>query len=104
MGNTERPVEGRPDQDEQAALIRRTGNGPTVDNEQQLLEARFGAPDMAGTYHGSDAPAVGVDQGAGALLEEREVIPGEPLPPVPDSAYGPDSVPLPEAPKGGEQA
>ncbi|WP_329032270.1 hypothetical protein OIE71_04815 [Streptomyces sp. NBC_01725] len=101
MGDTERPVEGRPDQDEQAALIRRTGNGPTVSDEQQLLAARFGPADMAGTFHGSDAPAE-ADQGEGALIE-REAVPGEPLPPVPDSAYGPDSVPLPEVPKGGEQ-
>ncbi|MFE2747306.1 hypothetical protein ACFXKX_23760 [Streptomyces scopuliridis] len=103
MGHIERPVEGRPDQEEQARLIRRTGNGPTVDDEQQLLAARFGAPDMAGTYRGSDAPGDGVDQGEGALVE-REAVPGEALPPVPDSAYGPDSVALPEAPKGGESA
>lgn len=32
------------------------------------------------------------------LLPEREATPGEPLPPVPDEAYGPDSVPLDDAP------
>ncbi|MFJ3249068.1 hypothetical protein [Streptomyces sp. NPDC086782] len=31
----------------------------------------------------------------GAGLPEREGIPGEPLPPVPDEAYRPDSTPLP---------
>ncbi|EST22763.1 hypothetical protein [Streptomyces niveus] len=101
MGDIERPVEGRPDQEEQARLIRRTGNGPTVVDEQKLLTARFGAPDMAGTYHGSDAPAVGDSEGE---LVEREAVPGEPLPPVPDSAYPADSVALPDAPKGGESA
>lgn len=37
----------------------------------------------------------------------REAVPGEPLPPVPESAYGPDAVPLDfapldDAPTGGE--
>lgn len=31
----------------------------------------------------------------GALLDERTAVPGEPLPELPESAYGPDSVPLP---------
>ncbi|MFJ9468318.1 hypothetical protein [Streptomyces caniferus] len=57
MGQEERPVEGRPDQEEQARLIRRTGNGPTVENEEALLRERFGAPDMAGVFHTSDADA-----------------------------------------------
>ncbi|WP_329151197.1 hypothetical protein OIU91_28315 [Streptomyces sp. NBC_01456] len=55
MGQEERPVEGRPDQEEQARLIRRTGNGPTVENEEALLRERFGPPDMAGVFHTSDA-------------------------------------------------
>ncbi|WP_405674911.1 hypothetical protein OG292_03315 [Streptomyces sp. NBC_01511] len=103
MGDIERPVEGRPDQEEQARLIRRTGNGPTVGDEQELLAARFGAPDMAGTYRGSDAPGDGVDQDEGVLVD-REAVPGEALPPVPDSAYGADSVALPDAQKEGGQA
>lgn len=57
MGDTPRPVDGRPDQYEQAQLIRRTGNGPTVDGEEELLRERFGTPDMAGVYRGTDAPA-----------------------------------------------
>lgn len=57
MGQEERPVEGRPDQEEQARLIRRTGNGPTVENEEALLRERFGPPDMAGVFHTSDAAA-----------------------------------------------
>ncbi|GGX01841.1 hypothetical protein [Streptomyces chryseus] len=57
MSKTARPVEGEPDQEQQAQLIRPTGNGPTVDDEQQLLAARFGDPDMSGVYRGSDAPA-----------------------------------------------
>ncbi|MFI2434642.1 C2H2-type zinc finger protein [Streptomyces sp. NPDC018693] len=32
----------------------------------------------------------------GAALPEREGIPGQPLPPVPDEAYPPDAEPLPE--------
>lgn len=31
-------------------------------------------------------------------VEEREAVPGEPLPPVPDWAYPPDAVPLPDGP------
>ncbi|MEU5834479.1 hypothetical protein ABZ820_12515 [Streptomyces diacarni] len=42
--------------------------------------------------------------------EVREAVPGQPLPPVPEAAYGPDAVPLPapglvepeEAPAGGD--
>jgi hypothetical protein len=84
MGKTPRPVDGVPDQERQALLVRATGNGPSVENEEQLLTDRFGTPDMAGTYRSSDAPAD----------EMREAVAGDVLPPVPDSAYGPDSVPL----------
>ncbi|RPK74446.1 hypothetical protein [Streptomyces sp. ADI95-17] len=62
MGN-ERPVPDQlGDQDEQAQHLIRTGNGPTVDDEQALLAAQHGAPDMAGFYVG---PEVG-DQVAAA--------------------------------------
>ncbi|MFD0772656.1 hypothetical protein ACFQZ2_01825 [Streptomonospora algeriensis] len=37
-------------QDEQAALIRRTDNGPTEENEEALLAEEFGEPDAAGLY------------------------------------------------------
>ncbi|GGQ81377.1 hypothetical protein [Streptomyces flaveolus] len=51
MGDTERPIPERlGDQEEQAAHLTRTGNGPTVDDEQQLLAEVHGAPDMAGNY------------------------------------------------------
>ncbi|MFC9382786.1 hypothetical protein ACFT0G_30950, partial [Streptomyces sp. NPDC057020] len=30
----------------------------------------------------------------GPLLSEQEAVPGEPLPELPDTAYGPDAVPL----------
>ncbi|WP_327725716.1 hypothetical protein [Streptomyces europaeiscabiei] len=62
MGDTARPVEGRPDQDEQARLITRTGNGPTVDDEVELLEAEYGPADMAGVFSRSSAPAADGDQ------------------------------------------
>jgi hypothetical protein len=62
MGDTARPIPERlGDQEEQAAHLLRTGNGPTVDNEEELLAEAYGAPDMAGFYSGSevavDAPA-----------------------------------------------
>ncbi|MGW2708084.1 hypothetical protein ACWC4J_03675 [Streptomyces sp. NPDC001356] len=53
MGDTDRPIPERlGDQDEQAAHLVRTGNGPTVDNEADLLAEQYGAPDMAGHYVG----------------------------------------------------
>lgn len=58
MGDIARPVEGRPDQDEQALLITRTGNGPTVENEVELLEAEYGPADMSGVFPGSGEPVV----------------------------------------------
>ncbi|MFJ3587545.1 hypothetical protein ACIQUY_29185 [Streptomyces sp. NPDC090231] len=68
MGD-ERPIPERlGDQHEQAQHLRRTGNGPTVENETALLAAQHGAPDMAGYYTGpelvdqDDEPAVPVDQ------------------------------------------
>ncbi|MFB6875657.1 hypothetical protein [Streptomyces sp. NPDC056323] len=54
MGN-ERPVPDRlGDQAEQAQHLTRTGNGPTVDDEQALLAAQHGTPDMAGYYTGPE--------------------------------------------------
>ncbi|ESU46504.1 hypothetical protein K7395_24670 [Streptomyces filamentosus] len=55
MSQEERPVEGQPDQEEQAALLRRTDNGPTVDIEEELLRERFGTPDMTGVFATPDA-------------------------------------------------
>lgn len=47
----ERPIPERlGDQQEQAQHLRRTGNGPTVDNETELLAAVHGPADMAGYY------------------------------------------------------
>jgi len=40
-------------------------------------------------------PADTVQDAAPPVLPEREAVPGEPLPELPESAYGPDSVPLP---------
>ncbi|MFG3140750.1 hypothetical protein ACGFZA_31665 [Streptomyces sp. NPDC048211] len=70
MGD-ERPIPERlGDQHEQAQHLRRTGNGPTVDNEAELLAAVHGTPDMAGFYVGpgfvdgitTDEPAMPVAQ------------------------------------------
>ena len=57
MGDTERPIPERDGgQEEQAAHLTRTGNGPTVDNEVELLAAEYGPADMSG-YHSLPAPA-----------------------------------------------
>jgi hypothetical protein len=62
MGDTARPVEGRPDQVEQAHLITRTGNGPTVEDEVELLAAEYGPADMAGVFSRPSAPPADADQ------------------------------------------
>ncbi|MFD5838233.1 hypothetical protein ACFWHV_32490 [Streptomyces collinus] len=55
MGDTERPIPERlEDQEEQARHLTRTGNGPTVDAEAELLAERYGAPDMSGVYSGPE--------------------------------------------------
>ncbi|WP_405911376.1 hypothetical protein OG529_04460 [Streptomyces longwoodensis] len=55
MGDTDRPIPERlGDQEEQAAHLVRTGNGPTVDNEQQLLAEQFGPADMSGYFTGPE--------------------------------------------------
>jgi hypothetical protein len=56
MGDTARPIPERlGDQDEQAVHLVRTGNGPTVDDEPELLAQVHGAPDMAGFHSAPDA-------------------------------------------------
>lgn len=47
-----RPDSPEPTQDEQAALLRPTGNGPTltVEEEERLLREEFGPPDANGVY------------------------------------------------------
>ncbi|MCX4606999.1 hypothetical protein [Streptomyces mirabilis] len=88
MGDTARPIPERlGDQDEQAAHLVRTGNGPTVDDEEQLLAEAYGAPDMAGFYTG---PEVAVDQD-----DEPEAAVDEPADegtaPAADTAEGGES-------------
>ncbi|WP_399142144.1 hypothetical protein Q3A86_33045 [Streptomyces sp. NBUA17] len=59
MGDTERPVPERlGDQEEQAQHLVRTGNGPTVEDEDALLAEAYGPADMAGYHTG---PEVTVD-------------------------------------------
>ncbi|MFG2458167.1 hypothetical protein ACGFWE_14000 [Streptomyces sp. NPDC048523] len=61
MGDTERPIPDRlADQHEQAQHLTRTGNGPTVPNEEELLAEAHGPADMAGFYTGPEL----VDQDA----------------------------------------
>jgi hypothetical protein len=60
MGAT-RPLEDDPTQERQAALLTETGNGPTVDNEADLLADAFGDPDANGVY---GAPAQDAEAGA----------------------------------------
>lgn len=45
-----RPTNPTPDQSTQAALLRDTGNGPTVGAEADVLAAEFGEPDQRGVY------------------------------------------------------
>lgn len=57
MGDTERPTLDRDgDQEAQAQQLVRTGNGPTVNDEGELLAEQYGPADMAG-YHTLPAPA-----------------------------------------------
>lgn len=73
MGDTERPVPERlGDQEEQAAHLVRTGNGPTVEDEQELLAEQYGPADMAGYHTGSDA-AVDDQDGEGEPADELAV-------------------------------
>ncbi|MFI7239656.1 hypothetical protein [Streptomyces cyaneofuscatus] len=84
MGDTARPTPERlGDQEEQAAHLVRTGNGPTVDNEGELLAHVHGAPDMAGFFTG---PETVVDQD-----DEPEAPVGEGDAPAADTTQGGDS-------------
>lgn len=89
MGDTERLIPERlGDQETQAAHLVHTGNGPTVEGEQQLLAEVYGAPDMAGFYSG---PEVVVDQD-----DEPEAAADEPA----DEG----TAPADDAAKGGKSA
>lgn len=71
MGDV-RPIPERlGDQHEQAQHLTRTGNGPTVDGEAELLAEVYGAPDMAGFYTGPElADDEPVDQDDEAAADE----------------------------------
>lgn len=45
-----RPTDPEPTQAEQAALLRRTDNGPSEPYEEVELRAEFGEPDEHGVY------------------------------------------------------
>jgi hypothetical protein len=91
MGDTARPIPERlGDQEEQAAHLVRTGNGPTVEDEQRLLAEQFGAPDMAGFYVGP-----GLAEGlTGTAADQDE----------PESAVDEGDAPAADISKGGESA
>ena len=89
MGDTERPIPERlGDQEEQARHLVRTGNGPTVEGEAELLAEQYGPADMSGFYTG---PEVAVDQD------------GEPEATADEPADAGDA-PAADTAKGGESA
>lgn len=45
-----RPTDPEPTQAEQAALLRRTDNGPSDPDEEVELHTEFGKPDASGVY------------------------------------------------------
>ncbi|MDF9813033.1 hypothetical protein [Streptomyces sp. SPB162] len=45
-------------QDQDASILRNTINGPTVDNEEDLLRQLFGEPNADGIYGGPTGDAV----------------------------------------------
>jgi hypothetical protein len=54
MGNP-RPVSADMNQADQAKCLRRTDNGPTMDNEEELLHEAYGEPDDFGFFRGEDS-------------------------------------------------
>lgn len=60
-----RPIEEHISQDRQAQLLTSTSNGPTVENEEQLLEAEFGPADDRGIYGAPAAPDADTIEDAG---------------------------------------
>lgn len=94
MGDTERPIPERlGDQAEQAQHLTRTGNGPTVPHEEELLAEQYGAPDMAGHYVGP-----GIIDGVAATPQDQDDAPAAPEPPDKDDA------PAAAGAEGGESA
>ncbi|MFF9088662.1 hypothetical protein ACF1BE_19960 [Streptomyces sp. NPDC014991] len=94
MGDTERPIPERlGDQDEQAAHLGRTGNEPTVDDEQRLLAEVYGAADMAGFHVGpgfADGLAVTGDPDGDRDQDDEPADQGDAAPAA-DTATGGES-------------
>ncbi|MEV5911054.1 hypothetical protein AB0M00_19400 [Streptomyces chartreusis] len=85
MGDTARPIPERlGDQEAQAQHLVRTGNGPTVDNESELLAEVHGPADMAGYHTGPE------------LADQDDVDDSEPA--------AEDDAPAAETAEGGESA
>jgi hypothetical protein len=94
MGDTERPIPERlGDQEEQAAHLTRTGNGPTVEDEQRLLAEQYGPPDMSGHYVGPGTAdgLTTADEAAEDGGQGDEQPAGEGDVPAADSAKGGES-------------
>ncbi|MET9096254.1 hypothetical protein ABZX72_29665 [Streptomyces cyaneofuscatus] len=95
MDDMARPTPERlGDQEEQAAHLVRTGNGPTVDNEGELLAQVHGAPDMAGFYTGP-----GLADGLTSESADQDDQGDEPEAPV-----GEGDAPAADSTQGGESA
>ncbi|MGW2742384.1 hypothetical protein [Streptomyces sp. NPDC001450] len=87
MGDT-RPIPERlGDQEEQAAHLVRTGNGPTVDDEQRLLAEAFGPADMAGFHTGPELVVEGDEPADEGEVEAAD----QGAAPAADSAKGGES-------------
>ncbi|MFB7594282.1 hypothetical protein [Streptomyces sp. NPDC056160] len=91
MGDTARPTPERlGDQEEQASHLVRTGNGPTVEHEAELLAEQFGAADMAG-FHTGPGLADGLADKAADQDDEPEAAVGEGDAPAADTSKGGES-------------
>ena len=89
MGDTERPIPERlGDQEEQAAHLVRTGNGPTVEDEQRLLAEVYGAPDMAGFHTGPELADQVADEPADDGEQDDEPAAEGDAAPAEDTAKG----------------
>jgi hypothetical protein len=81
MGDTERPIPERDgDQEVQAQHLTRTGNGPTVEGEVELLAEQYGSPDMAGFYSQPEPVDQGDEQHAESDADSEPADQGEPAP------------------------
>ncbi|MCT9144569.1 hypothetical protein [Streptomyces violarus] len=92
MGDTERPIPERDgDQEEQAAQLVRTGNGPTVKGEAELLAEQYGPADMAGFYSQPEPVDQDGEQPAEGDVDSEPADQGAAAPAADDTAQGGES-------------